>query len=220
MAELSVPEQKAFYANILETETQESGVRLQAYLGYAVLFYYEGDFRKAREILEPFAISYQSYEYIPEMVTIFNLMGVASQCEGEYMLPQSDRKMGAYIYLNKSDIYVHMDQWDDMYASEFIDACQNVFDCSLEDDDYALVERVIRKMDSYMLKHPDENRVGLQVENMKYTYAKKIGDPQATIAALEQKVHYYERIVSLMEQQRADSMDEYLDTQSMCGMRI
>ena len=65
---------------MLEEEQQESSVRLLAYFEYAALFYYEGDFRKAREILEPFAISYQSYAYIPEMIAIFNLMGVASQC--------------------------------------------------------------------------------------------------------------------------------------------
>lgn len=313
---LPVQEQKAFYANILETETQESSIRLLAYLNYAELFYFEGDFRKAREILEPFAISYQSYEYIPEMITIFNVMGVASQCEGEYVLsryfydlalrvveernearfyayeynnialtyiaesdyvkaleyielaeqwlPQSDHKMGAYIYLNKSDIYLHMNKKEEamrthdifyneydgpeylpddalicsvvlyyklgdrdkyteyirkimdnlgqMHASEFIDACKTVFDCCLDDNDYARVERVIEKMDSYMLKHPDENRVGLQIENMKYIYAKKIGNPQATIAALEQKAYYYDQIIALMEQQRADSMGEYLDT--------
>ena len=316
IANLPVQEQKEFYARILEEEQQESSIRLQAYFQYAVLFYYEGNFRKAREILEPFAISYQSYEYIPEMISCFNLMGVASQCEGEYVLsryfytlalkiveehkashyyayeynnisltyiaeqnydtayqyillaekwlPLSDEKMGSYIYLNKSDIYNHlgnlegavdafetsireykgmkylpddtlicgvflfyhlgdkekyteyinkvMDKLEDMYASEFIDACKVVFDCSLDTENYALVEKVIKKMDNYMLTHPHENRVGLKTEGLKYIYAKKIGDCEAELTALEKKNKYYEQIVLTLEQQRATSIEEYLVT--------
>ena len=316
VADLPVQEQKAFYAKVLEEEQQESSVRLQAYFQYAVLFYYEGDFRKAREILEAFAISYQSYEYIPEMIPCFNLMGVASQCEGEYVLsryfytlalkvirkhneiryyayeynnialtyiaeedyetafqyiqqaekylPLSDAKMGAYIFLNKSDIYSHLgrmeeavqafeesikehdgfeflpddtlicgvslfyrignqakykkyierllDKLEEMHASEFIDACHVVFGCSLDSGDYRLIERVFAKMDRYMSEHPNENRVGLKVEQMKYTYAKKTGDFEAELEALERKNHYYELIVAAMEQQKASSMDEYLET--------
>ncbi len=316
VSQLSVEEQKAFYANILKQERLESSIRLQAYFQYAVLFYYEGDFRKAREILEPFAISYQSYAYIPEMISCFNLMGVASQCEGEYVMSryfynvalkvvkeqqasryfayeynnisltyiaegdyetalryiqkaesyllQSDETMGAYVYLNKADIYQHLNRLDasvqafetsiraykgteilpddtlicgtalfyklkdrkryaayiqkildklqDMYASEFIDACQVVFHCSLDDEDYTLVETIIAKMDAYMQTHPQEKKVGVRVEGLKYTYAKKIGDRDAMLAALEKKDHYYEQIVSRLEQQRADSMDEYLET--------
>lgn len=313
---LSVQEQKAFYAKLLETEQAETSVRLLAYFEYAVLFYYEGDFRRAREILEPFAVSYQSYEYIPEMIACFNLMGVASQCEGEYVisryfytvalkiveeqqathyyayeynnisltyiaeqnyeeafscirlaekwLPQSDRKMGSYIYLNKSDIYNHfgqmeeaveafetsiceydgfdflpddtlicgvnlyyklgdkekyteymgrlLDKLGDMYASEFIDACKTVFECSLKDGNYTLADRVVAKMDSYMLEHPNENKVGLMVEQLKYTYAKATGEDAAALAALERKNHYYELIVATLEEQRTISLDEYYET--------
>ena len=313
---LSEPEQKDFYARVLEEEQHESSVRLLAYFEYAKLFYFDGDFRKAREVLEPFAISYQSYEYIPEMIACFNLMGVASQCEGEYILsryfynvalkivkeqnalhyyayeynnisltyiaeqnydvafqyiqkaeqwlPHSDKKMGSYIYLNKSDIFNHfgkldeavkafetcvqdydgfgflpddtlicgmslyyklgdkpkyreymqkiLEKLEDMYASEFIDACKVVFNCSLNAGNYPLTEQIIGKMDTYIHAHPQENKVGLQIEQLKYTYAKKIGDQGAMLAALEKKDHYYQQIVSILEEQRATSMDEYLET--------
>ncbi len=316
VAELSVQEQKDFYAKILEEEQKESSIRLQAYFHYAVLFYYEGDFRRTIEILEPFTISYQSYEYIPEMIACFNLMGVASHCEGEYILarycytlalkvvtekkaddllareynnlsltyiavqdyetafsyiqmaekylPLADEDMGAYVYLNKSDIYNHLGQQElaveafeasiqeyngqnvlpddtlicgvslyykmgdqekyqeyihkildklgDMYASEFIDACKVIFDCSLAAGDYKLVEIVIAKMDSYMQTHPQENRVGLKVEELKYNYAQKLGDIEGKLTALERKNHYYELIVTSLEEQRANAIDEYLET--------
>lgn len=48
--------------------------------------YREGDFRAAREILEPFVIDYQSYAYRPEIIACFNLMGVAVYCERSYAL--------------------------------------------------------------------------------------------------------------------------------------
>lgn len=82
----STEEQKAFYRQVLEEETEKSAIRLQAYFYYARLFYLEGDFRRTREILEPFTINHQSYSYIPEMISCFNLMGVASHCEEEFRL--------------------------------------------------------------------------------------------------------------------------------------
>ena len=316
IADLPVQEQKDFYAKVLDEERQESSVRLLAYFEYAAIFYYEGNFRKAREILEPFAINYQSYDYIPEMISCFNLMGVASQCEGEYVLsryfyhlalkivaeqqalhyyayeynnisltyiaeenyqeafryiqlaqkwlPESDEKMGAFVYLNTSDICNHfgrleeavqaydicireyhgseylpddtlicgvslfyhlgdrekyhhyislvLDKLDTMYASEFIDACKTVFECSLDSGNYDLAEKMIQKMDSYMLAHPAENKVGLQIEQLKYSYARKTGDLSRALAALEKKDYYYNLIVSSLEHQRTVSLDEYFET--------
>ena len=79
-------EREAFYADILEKETDKTDVRLMAYFHAALLRYREGDFRAAREILEPFVIDYQSYAYRPEIIASFNLMGVAAYCEQEYAL--------------------------------------------------------------------------------------------------------------------------------------
>lgn len=82
----SIEEQKAFYQNWLEKEQKKSDIRILACFSYAKLFYQEGNFRKTRDILEPFVIDYQSYAYIPEMISCFNLMGVAAHCETEYYL--------------------------------------------------------------------------------------------------------------------------------------
>ena len=316
VAKLSEQEQKAFYGKILEEEKEPTSVRLLAYFNYAVLFYYEGNFKKAIEIMEQFIISYQSYDYIPEMISCFNVAGVACQCEGDYILsryfytvalrvcrqhdavhfyayeynnisltyiaqknyvraleyiklaeewlPHSDRKMGAFIFLNRSDIYTHMgmfdkalcdyekcieeydardelpddtiicgitlyyamgdmtkceeyvkrviDRLEDMHASEFIDACKVIFDCSLKSEKYDFVDIVIDKMDRYMKEHEDENKVGVQIEELKYNYAKKMNDHMAMIEALEKKNYYYGRIVNFLEEHRVISMDEYLET--------
>ena len=79
-------EREAFYAEILEKETAKTDVRMMAYFHAALLHYREGDFRAAREILEPFVIDYQSYAYRPEIIACFNLMGVAVYCERSYAL--------------------------------------------------------------------------------------------------------------------------------------
>ena len=81
---LSVQEQKAFYARWIQKEEIKSEVRLKAHFYYARLYYQEGDFRKAIEILEPVVLDYQSYAYTPDLISCFNLMGVANHCETEY----------------------------------------------------------------------------------------------------------------------------------------
>ena len=79
-------EREAFYAKILEKETVKTDVRMMAYFHAALLHYREGDFRAAREILDPFVFDYQSYAYRPEIIACFNLMGVAAYCERSYAL--------------------------------------------------------------------------------------------------------------------------------------
>ena len=59
---------------------------MMAYFRYALLFYREGDFRTAREILEPFIIDYKSYRYRPEIIACFNLVGVVAYYVQEYAL--------------------------------------------------------------------------------------------------------------------------------------
>ena len=56
-------ERKTFFADVLAGETEKTDVRMMAFFRYALLFYREGDFLAAREILEPFIIDYKSYRY-------------------------------------------------------------------------------------------------------------------------------------------------------------
>ena len=306
-------EQKAFYMQILKEHQNKSKIEIMAYFQYALLFYYEGDFRKTKEILEPFIIDYQRYEYIPEMISCFNLAGVASHCEGEYALtryfyekaleiaeqhgeksrfsyeynnialtyiaeqdfeealryillaerylPDSDDEMGAYVYLNKAAIYHNLNELDaslkafelcdssyhgfevlpddflicgaslfykrgenekyaeyknkilekleEMHASEFIDACMAIFDCSLDSRDYALIGEIIEAMDDYMLTHPQEIKVGLKVEACKYAYAKELNDCDAMLEALKKKNQYYGQIVKISEKNHIQEIEQY-----------
>lgn len=304
--ERSMEEQEDFYKKVLEEEVQESKVRLLAYFDYASLFYYHGDFRKAGEILEPFIINYQSYEYTEKMISCMNLEGMCCYNEGEYSLArfyfnlafkilkeysefkfqayeynnialtyimekrydlalenillaekhllETEESMAAYVYLNKADIYCHLGRLDEaeeifemavrehklkdelpfdymtcsvtlfyrrknmeryryyvgeviknlnnMDASEYIDACRTVSECALNFEDYETVELFAAKMNSYMEKHPNENKVGLSFEQLKYEYALKIGNEHLALKALEEKEKYYNRIINITEEKR------------------
>lgn len=79
-------ERKTFFADVLAGETEKTDVRMMAFFRYALLFYREGDFLAAREILEPFIIDYKSYRYRPEIIACFNLVGVVAYYVQEYAL--------------------------------------------------------------------------------------------------------------------------------------
>ena len=81
-----LPERKTFFADVLAGEPEKTDVRMMAFFRYALLLYREGDFRTAREILEPFIIDYKSYRYRPEIIACFNLVGVVAYYVQEYAL--------------------------------------------------------------------------------------------------------------------------------------
>ena len=84
-----LPERKTFFADVLAGETEKTDVRMMAYFRYALLLYREGDFRTAREILEPFIIDYKSYRYRPEIIACFNLVGLVATMCGSTHCPAS-----------------------------------------------------------------------------------------------------------------------------------
>lgn len=111
-------------------------------------------------------------------------------------------------YVNKV-----IDSLEDMYASEYIDACKTIGTCALGLSDFKTVELFIQKMNSYMESHPNENKVGLGFMQLKYEYAKKTGNEQLALKALEEKGKYSDRIIETTEEKRVASIDEYLKSQ-------
>lgn len=311
--ELPSEARKEFYARVLEEEQKKTPKRLLAYFYYALQFYREGDFKRTREILEPFVIDYQSYAYRPQIIACFNLMGVASHCEGEYQisrffyqkgamlakehgersrlsyeynnialtyiaeqnytealvhilharehLHESDEEMGAYVYLNMALIYLYLDELEkslesfersvekyhadeiipddvlvcgmrlfcrlgvkekysfykekilekleNMYAPEFIDASKAIFDCGMQTGDLGLTEEILKEMDAYIRRYPHENKVGLNVEECRYLYAKEIGDQETMLKALLRKNQYYRQIIEAGESRHIDEFEQY-----------
>ena len=99
-----LPERKTFFADVLAGETEKTDVRMMAYFRYALLLYREGDFRTAREILEPFIIDYKSYRYRPEIIACFNLVGVVAYYVQEYALSRFYIHEGLKIAQEHSEV--------------------------------------------------------------------------------------------------------------------
>ncbi len=102
-----VEEQIDFYKKALQRDEEKTESRIYLYFNYAVLMYHYGDFRKAMEILEPFLMDYQSYPYIPNMISCFNLMGVATHCEKEYAVSRYYYSVALKIAQDNEDIYYY-----------------------------------------------------------------------------------------------------------------
>ena len=319
-----VEQKKAFYQKLLKEEPAPSRARLMAYFQLALLYYQEGDFHKVLEILEPLMLNHMSYEYVPELISCFNLMGVASHCEGQYALSRffyergmkiaqendeksryayeynnisltyiaekdyenalknillaeqhltdCDEEMGAYIYLNLAITYGKLGElneslWalercidrycgreilpddvlicgtalyykrremekyreyqsgllerlDEMFASEFMDAGQVLFECALDAKDDELARVIIRKMDDYLVRYPNENNIGLWVEGCKYQYAKMRGSESAMLRALEKKDVYYHRITAASEKMHIREINQYFRVNQMLQTSI
>lgn len=76
VGKLKLSEQEAFYRDVLNESSNDLEVRVAAtfYLGMA--YYYEGNFNKSKEIIEPIILQYQSMPFVRELISAFNLMGV------------------------------------------------------------------------------------------------------------------------------------------------
>lgn len=116
-----VEEQIDFYKKALQRYEEKTESRIYLYFNYAVLMYQYGDFRKAIEILEPFLMDYQSYPYIPKMISCFNLMGVATHCEKEYAVSRYYYSVALKIAQDNEDIYYYPYEYNNIaitYSAE------------------------------------------------------------------------------------------------------
>ena len=82
---LPAEEQKKFYEDCLKTEKEMSAVKVHASYAYASLFFWEGDFRKAKDVVEPIVIDYRSFPYSKTLIGCFNLLATAMECEKEFI---------------------------------------------------------------------------------------------------------------------------------------
>ena len=315
VGKLKLSEQEKFYHDVLNESSNDLEVMVAAIFYLGMAYYYEGNFNKAKEIIEPIILQYQSMPFVRELISAFNLMGVMLYYDGanvssryyyekalqiamehedvghycyEYnnisityvkqekyeealdsilkakeFMPCCVEDMGAYVYLNLALIYNSLNQVDKaleafnigldehdgkhiiledylncgielfskagmhselnrcadelekrietMYAVEYIDACIALFDYYLEQKMFDQVKAILRYMDSYMVKHPDEIRLGLMVESSRYKYGKVICDLDVIILALEKKNAYYEMIFEEEQVRRCHDTERYFD---------
>ena len=312
LAAAPVQEQKDFYTTVLQTEQAKSEVRMLAYFRYALLFYNTGDYHTAREVLEPFIIEYKSYPYRIEIISCFNLIGIACLCDGEYPLarfylnealslckkkdakarysyeynnlslsyigeqdyqnaldcilkaeqhlPDCTDDIPAYVYANMAQIYCFLDRPQEakaafekfagpcrgatllpedeviygtllfhklgdarypayrakllvllpqLYSTNFTDAMLVLFLCAKESGRDADMQEFFSVMDTYLAAHPEESRIGLQLEQFKYTVAEARRDKDAMLAALQKREIYHTKLAREAEQLRVRDVGRY-----------
>ena len=108
VGKLKLSEQENFYRDVLNESSNDLEVVVAAtfYLGMA--YYYEGNFNKAKEIIEPIILQYQSMPFVRELISAFNLMGVMLYYDGQmfqvviimkklYRLPWNMRMWGIIV---------------------------------------------------------------------------------------------------------------------------
>ena len=77
-------EKKAYYLRWLDVHKEKTAARVSATLGYARVLYREGAFRQVMEALMPVVMNHHAYPYCEDLITCFNQMGLAVNCESEY----------------------------------------------------------------------------------------------------------------------------------------
>lgn len=76
--------QKDFYKTWLKDAQDCSEIRVHASYCLGSLYFWEGKFRKAIDIVEPVVMNYQSYPFSKKLLGCFNLLATAMHCEAEY----------------------------------------------------------------------------------------------------------------------------------------
>ena len=79
---LKLSEQENFYRDVLNESSNDLEVMVAATFYLGMTFYYEGNFNKAKEIIEPIILQYQSMPFVRELISAFNLMGVMLYYDG------------------------------------------------------------------------------------------------------------------------------------------
>lgn len=144
VGKLKLSEQENFYRDVLNESSNDLEVRVAAtfYLGMA--YYYEGNFNKAKAIIEPIILQYQSMPFVRELISAFNLMGVMLYYDGanvssryyyekalQLAMEHEDVGHYCYEYNNISITYAKQEKYEE--ALDSILKAKEYMPCCIED---------------------------------------------------------------------------------------
>lgn len=141
VGKLELSEQESFYKNVLDENPNDLEVMVAAtfYLGMA--YYYEGNFKKSKEIIEPVILQYQSMPFVRELISAFNLMGVMLYYDGanvssryyyekalQIAMEHDDEGHYCFEYNNISITYAKQEKYEEaldsiLKAKEYMPCC-------------------------------------------------------------------------------------------------
>lgn len=169
MDSLTLVEQEKFYQAILNENKFGSDIYVAATFYLGMVYYRDGKFSKAKQIVLPIIMEYQNISFVHEGISCFNLIGVMLYYDGAFALSRyyyekaleiaiehderlrysyqynnisvsymgednyelaletvlkakayleyCDEYMGAYVYLNLSVSYMHLNRLDEAYQA-------------------------------------------------------------------------------------------------------
>lgn len=165
------------------------------------------------------SISFQKLAQLPEALHAFKT--AMEQYHADQIVPDDVLRCAATLYykLGQKEEYEKYKQqilakMDSMYAAEFMDACNELFECGMDSDDDELMTSILHSMDAYMETYPDEIKVGLAFAELNYLYAIKKKDNGAILKALEAKNNYKDRIIAYSMEKRVKSLEHYIEINS------
>ena len=177
VAQKSFPEKVAYYTNILDKEVAHTKLRAAALFHYARLYYRNGDLAKCRSIMEPFLLTYQTYDYCPEILSCFNVLGAVSHDEEDFNL--------ARYYYNIAIRFAKEHESVDRLALEY----NNISISYIAEKDYDTAIHYILLAEKYLKE--SFTTIGEYVYmNMALAYEKR-NDLQAALKALDTCIEKY-----------------------------
>ena len=166
------------------------------YINESICYYKLNRLEESLQAYKTSTDTYHSYDYIPDD---------ALRCAvGLYYRLKDTEKYAQY----KQEILSRMSE---MNAPDVIDACKELFECGMDSDEDSLLTTILHFLDQYLLKYPEEIKIGQAVAEMKYTYALKQKDAEALIEALEKKNYYKDHIIANSEQNRVVALQQYME---------
>ena len=141
VGKLKLSEQEKFYHDVLNESSNDLEVMVAAIFYLGMAYYYEGNFNKAKEIIEPIILQYQSMPFVRELISAFNLMGVMLYYDGanvssryyyekalQIAMEHEDVGHYCYEYNNISITYVKQEKYEEaldsiLKAKEFMPCC-------------------------------------------------------------------------------------------------
>ena len=211
-------------------EHREKGLYAREYNNIASVYVMEQRYedalhylRQAEAVLQDSEVPMGAYIYLNKSIAYLKLNRLAEaldtyntavECyDSKEVLPYDTVLCGVSLYYKLGDMEKYeaakeqtLAQLDEMHASEAMESCRNLFECGIDSGDEALVAAIFRTMDGYIIKHPQEIKVGLTMAELKYAYAAQKGDKDAMLNALQQEKSYQSRVIRLSSHARVSSM--------------
>lgn len=144
VGKLELSEQEEFYRNVLNESSNDLEVMVAAIFYLGMAYYYEGDFKKSKEIIEPIILQYQSMPFVRELISAFNLMGVMLYYDGanvssryyyekalQIAMEHEDVGHYCYEYNNISIMYAKQEKYEE--ALDSILKAKEYMPCCIED---------------------------------------------------------------------------------------